>query len=240
MDRSEDLVPDPEDPACSRGVVVGNAGPLLRTVPATCRRWACRECGPRNAHRLAGRIMATPGRRLLTLTLRPDPSRSLQEELDRANAAWRTLWKRIGRLQGPRARGYVKVVELTAAGTPHLHIIADCAYVSQAWLSATWDELTGAPIVDIRRVNSRAGLSRYLAKYLTKTHLAVHGRRKWSASRGFLPPAARILAPPGFPPPQWSWSPATGTRLLASHMARGWTLGPDGWWWPPARPPRPG
>ncbi len=177
--------------------------------------------------------MATPGRRLLTLTLRPDPSRSLQAELDRANVAWRALWKRISRLQGDRARGYVKVVELTAAGVPHLHIIADCSYVSQAWLSSAWDDLTGAPIVDIRRVNSAAGLSRYLAKYLTKTHSAVPGRRKWSASKGFLPPPPRALAPPGFPPPQWSWSPSTGTAFLGRLQARGFSPDSTGWWWPP-------
>jgi hypothetical protein len=37
----------------------------------------------------------------------------------------------------------------------HLHILADCPYIPQAALSKLWDDLTDAPVVDIRRVEDR-------------------------------------------------------------------------------------
>jgi hypothetical protein len=37
----------------------------------------------------------------------------------------------------------------------HLHVLADCPYLPQAALSSVWDDLVGAPVVDIRRVEDR-------------------------------------------------------------------------------------
>lgn len=37
----------------------------------------------------------------------------------------------------------------------HLHVLTDCPYVPQAALSAAWDDLTAAPVVDVRRIEDR-------------------------------------------------------------------------------------
>jgi hypothetical protein len=37
----------------------------------------------------------------------------------------------------------------------HLHVLADCPYLPQAALSSVWDDVVGAPVVDIRRVEER-------------------------------------------------------------------------------------
>lgn len=37
----------------------------------------------------------------------------------------------------------------------HVHVLADLPYVPQAALAALWDDLTGAPVVDVRRVEER-------------------------------------------------------------------------------------
>jgi hypothetical protein len=39
----------------------------------------------------------------------------------------------------------------------HLHAICDMAYVPQAALSSVWEDLTGAPVVDVRRIDERGG-----------------------------------------------------------------------------------
>lgn len=39
----------------------------------------------------------------------------------------------------------------------HLHVLADAHWIPQQALSATWADLTGAPVVDIRRIYGRAG-----------------------------------------------------------------------------------
>lgn len=208
---------------------MGAAGNYLRAIPATCRRWSCSSCGRRNARRLAARIAAAEVVRFVTLTARAQPDRDPADILDELNAAWRDLWKRIQRQQGDRARGYVKIVELTKSGTPHLHIGLNAGYLSQRWLSAAWSELTGYTIVDVRRVETERGLARYLAKYLTKTHTAVGGRRKWSASSGFLPPVEVLSTAPDGTQVRWSFQFSGAGDLLETLRVAGWVVR-DGWW----------
>lgn len=37
----------------------------------------------------------------------------------------------------------------------HMHVIADAPYIPQVALSSVWDDLTGAPVVDVRRIDER-------------------------------------------------------------------------------------
>ena len=37
----------------------------------------------------------------------------------------------------------------------HLHVLADASYVPQAALSAVWEDVSGAPVVDVRRIYNR-------------------------------------------------------------------------------------
>lgn len=39
----------------------------------------------------------------------------------------------------------------------HMHVIADAPYIPQAALSSMWDDLVGAPVVDVRRIDGRDG-----------------------------------------------------------------------------------
>lgn len=39
----------------------------------------------------------------------------------------------------------------------HIHALADGAYIPQAALSAVWEDITGAPVVDVRRIYGRDG-----------------------------------------------------------------------------------
>lgn len=45
----------------------------------------------------------------------------------------------------------------------HLHVLADCPYLPQAALSALWDDVIGAPVVDVRRVEERGESDRETA-----------------------------------------------------------------------------
>lgn len=221
--------PDPDDEPCVSGAVIGWGGGYVKPVPATCRRWSCDDCGKRNAKKLAARIAVAGADRFITLTARAQPGRDLQDFLDELNAAWRDLWKRILRRFEGQELGYVKVVELTKAGTPHLHIAVRAPYMPQAWLSASWSELTGYHRVDVRKVTSERGLVRYLSKYLTKTHEMVQGRRKWSASKGFLPLQATVTTAPNGTDLHWSFAPYGAAELLQRLSVEGWTFA-DGWW----------
>jgi len=197
--------PYPYVKPCPTGTLVGQTAGAVVLVPAYCRRWACPDCGPIKARLLARRITACPARRFLTLTVRAQPAKDPRIVLDEMTAAWRALWKRIKRLQGEGAKGYVRIVELTKAGNPHLHLALDCRYIHQSVISRWWRELTGSAVVDIRTIRSDRGLARYLAKYLTKAHETLTSRRKWSQSRAFLPPVPPKKLEPDELPLAWSW-----------------------------------
>lgn len=146
------------------------------------------------------------------------------EALDELNHAWRTIWKRIRRAQAHRARGYVRVVELTKNRQPHLHIAVDCDYVPQQRLSAWMRELTGSPVVDIRRIDSPRSLARYLAKYLAKATETLQNRRKWSATPRWLPPTEKDPLEPGEIPLDWRWVAGDEDHVTATYLIDGWTV----------------
>lgn len=159
---------------------------------------------------------------MLTLTLRPSEGLTPADLLRLANRSWSILWRRLRRRWGPRAVGYAKIVELTKAGVPHLHILVECPFIAQRELSAMWSELTGSFIVDIRRVRSRRGISGYLSNYLTKALDVPPGMRKWSSARGWVPPEQSPELQPGEIPPAATFRNAELESIVAAYLASGW------------------
>jgi hypothetical protein len=225
-------------PKCPNGTIALTHSTTVNLLPARCNRWACSRCGPRKARRLRKRLERSRPNRLVTLTLRPDPSLTPREQLAIANHAWSILWRRLRRKHGRNAVGYAKIVELTKAGTPHLHIIVQSPFIEQRWLSAAWLELTGSFIVDVRHVQKRKGVAGYLTAYLTKALAVPPGMRKWSAARHFVPPTPEPPLEEGELPPVGSWHRASLLKLSAAYLAGGYTYDGD-WLIPPSQPLRP-
>lgn len=209
---------------CPTGALVGSTSTALVVVPSKCKRWSCNECGPKKARLLAKRIRQTPARRFITLTVRPSASESPQDALDRLNRGWRLIWKRLKREQGDNARGYIRIVELTKAGTPHLHIAVDSRFIHQRRLSRYAVEVGIGRVVDIRAIKSERGLARYLAKYLTKSHETLAGRRKWSASYRYLPPIGRVPLEEGELPLTWKWSRGSVDQVTTTYLVSGFVI----------------
>lgn len=209
--------------SCPNGTLLLNLDQVVRPVPSYCGKWSCPSCGPRKARRLRKRLERTRPNRLVTLTLRPDPSLTPQDHLRIANRAWSIIWRRLRRKHGNAAVGYAKIVELTKAGTPHLHIIVSCPWIEQRWLSAAWQHLTGSFIVDVRTVKARKGVSGYLTSYLTKALAVPPGMRKWSAARGYVPPTPERELEPGEIPPTAKWHRSTPMRIAATYLSQGYT-----------------
>jgi len=153
-----------------------------------------------------------------------------------ANHAWSILWRRLRRKHGKKAVGYAKIVELTKAGTPHLHIIANVPFVAQTWLAAAWKELTGSFIVDIRKVDSRRGVAGYLTAYLTKALEVPTGMRKWSAARGFVPPEPARPLEEGELPPYARYADVSTAAIVEELLAIGYRF-QGAWLIAPLSPP---
>ena len=218
---------------CPNGTILLEHPQAMKPLPAMCGSWRCSGCGPRKARRLRKRLLLTTPTRLITLTLRPDPAMTASQQLAVANRSWSILWRRYRRKFGPRAVGYAKIVELTKAGTPHLHILAEMPFIHARALSADWQRLTGAFIVDVRRVKSQRGVAIYLSSYLTKALNVPEGMRKWSAARGFVPPYPPQELEPGEIAPSARYVHALLDNIVANYLAAGW-LDSGGWLIAPA------
>lgn len=222
--------------SCPTGTLLLQHHQVTKLLPKLCGKWNCPSCGPRRARRLRRRLNQCTPTRLITLTLRADASVPAAVQLAKANKAWSVLWRRYRRKFGTRAIGYAKIVELTKSGTPHLHILANVPYIHHAALSAAWRELTGAHIVDVRAVKRERGIKGYLTSYLTKALDVPPGMRKWSSSKGFVPPETPPEREPGELPPTVRYSPVSADFIAASYIQAGYTAH-EGWLWPPEVPP---
>lgn len=100
--------------------------------------------------------------------------------------AFNIFMKRLRRLHKGKSVEWAMVWERTKGGWPHIHCLLRAPYTAQAWISETWEELTGAKIVDIRRVYNSNQAVAYLAKYLAKSPQCPAGMKRYRISHGFL------------------------------------------------------
>ena len=186
-------------PTPNKGALIGTSGNLTVITQPPCNRWRCPRCANIKAFKLQKRMELTRPNRFLTLTHLPKDGESPQEALRRMRKDWHVLQRRLQRANSHTSLRYLLVVEWTGAGFPHFHILLNSRYLPQRTISRMWREIHGAPIVDIRRVRQPKRAAKYLAKYLSK-HTELPPRlRRWSCSRGYLPPLP-LFVPTDLPP----------------------------------------
>jgi hypothetical protein len=166
--------------------------------------------------------------RFLTLTWRPTPGATRDEELTGIRHAWKSFRKRLKRYHAPSQVSFCLIVEFTKAGAPHLHVLLNCPYTPQKWCSANWSALTNSPIVDIRAVRNVARAAKYLTKYLTKDIAVPSRHHKYSASPGWLPPKEPKAYAPDEEHPIWSFSPYPISYGMSALLRGGWVAYEDG------------
>lgn len=118
---------------------------------------------------LRGYAMAGQPTTFLTLTSNPHHGADATARAKTLVNGWRILAKRIKRKFKWKRLDYLVVVEHTKRGEPHLHVLLRCKYIPQKWLATQWEELTGARVVDIRKITDQRGASRYVSKYVSKS-----------------------------------------------------------------------
>lgn len=180
-------------------------------IPMRCNTWGCAICGPRLKKRLIRKFVAGAPDALLTLTCNPAQNHSPYEAFVRMSKAVNTLFKRLRRLFPKHSLQYALVWETTAKGWPHAHLLLRAPYIPHQVLSSYWAELTGAPIVDIRRVTHEGQVARYVAKYLTKAPEVPPGYKRFRTTRNWFtlepPIKLRELLDCGkFERSAWEWN----------------------------------
>jgi hypothetical protein len=227
---------------CGAWSAVRDEDGVYTAVPLRCRSWSCPFCAPRLKKRLVNALQGVEAHRFITLTCNPEHYPDPETAFRRLSLALGHLIKRIRRLHPNSQFEYFVVWEVTRKGWPHLHMAARGAPLPQRWLSRQWEELTGAAIVHIRRVEHPEQLASYLAKELAKSPTAPAGMKRFRCSRGFLQ-GQRLttwLRPPGGP--GWTVVPVSTSYqadlwLAAGHLVYalpgGIIMAVDRqkWWW---------
>jgi hypothetical protein len=162
-----------------------------------CRSWNCSHCQPIRKRQLMAQAASGAPTRFITLTVNPHTYSGPEERLQRLAWAWRTAVKRLRREHPSKPIEYLAIVEATAAGEPHLHILFRGPFIPQGKLSAVMKELIDAPIVDIRRVKDVNTAVRYVAKYITKKPEQFGtAKRYWKSTKYELGEAPSLPEPP--------------------------------------------
>jgi len=154
-------------------------------LAVTCKRWGCRYCGQKKAVELGFRVELAKPNKLITLTVNPSTHSSPREAFNATRRELAELAKVIRR--EVKEFEYVRILEITKKGWPHYHLVARSSYIKQAWISQVWNGLTGAPIVDIRKIRRLDQVAKYVMKYLCKQTYIPWTNRRVSWSRHFFP-----------------------------------------------------
>lgn len=170
---------------CGTVVIIQQSEFGARAWPVRCKSWLCPRCLPVRRRQLRAKAFGGNPTTFITLTSNPhigiDPT-------DRARilvSGWRQLLKEIEKRYHYGKIAYLAVMEATKRGEPHLHVLCRTKYIDQRWLSQTWEALTGAKIVHIRKVESNEQASRYVAKYTSKSPQRYGTMKRYWCSRDY-------------------------------------------------------
>jgi len=203
---------------CSEHSTV-NRGPQAGVaISLRCKCWHCEMCQPINRGRVIHRAKRGDPSTFITLTSNPALYKTPDEAARAMVRGWRALRRRIARKQGRDQIPFIAVFEATKAGWPHLHILARAGWIDQRWLSATWKELTGAFIVDIRAIQDRGRAAAYVSKYVGKDpHRFIGTQRFWN-SRDWQIDREEADQRPALPSDRW-WKIEAPLAELANALA---------------------
>ena len=173
---------------CSTEVLVNSDHTGGRAVTLKCKRWSCPICRPENRARVKKLARDGVPDKFLTLTCKPDRWASPDEAARGMREAFRLLIRLIRRHHKARTVEYFRVFEAHKSGWPHLHILLRAPFITQDWLSEEWQRLTGAFIVDIRKVKNKEQAAFYVSKYIGKDLHKFEGVTRYHRSRKWNKP----------------------------------------------------
>lgn len=215
---------------------------LVKTLPThstiyclKCRSWGCEECAPRRASQLRAQAKGGAPTRFLTLTVRWQDGDDADAKARELARAWRLLRARIcKRYKVPRVH-FLAVWEQTKRGAPHLHIFLRGRFLKQKWLSEQMDDLIGAPVVDIRKIENKNKAANYVTKYITKANKKFEGCKRYWSSQGW-DQRPKFQKAPGEEQATWKTETTTAGIVIARLLDRfggGVIRAPNHWIWVP-------
>jgi len=168
---------------CGEWSIVKTVDHVIRTASLPCRSWGCPECAEQRKKQLAALAMAGRATKFLTFTVDPAKCHTRDDGARRLRKAWAQLRRVLEERHGYARIQFLAVYEQHESGWPHLHVLARCEYIDQAWLSAFMADHGAGPICDIRDCSSRRALANYVTKYVAKEPERFAGCKRYWTSR---------------------------------------------------------
>lgn len=158
----------------------------ITAEPLRCRSWQCEHCRPLRRKRCIREAAHGDPETFITLTANPAHLASPDERARALVKAWREVVRRAKKKYGYKTVPFYAVFEKTKRGEPHLHILCRLTWIDQGWLSSVMNELTTAPICDVRRIDKGRAPAKYIAKYLGKDLVPFQGVKRYWRSLDWL------------------------------------------------------
>lgn len=190
--------------------------------PLLCRSWSCEMCRPNRRSQLLARAASGAPTKLITLTVNPRNGSDPAERLRMLSHAWNVIVKRLRRAHPDEDIEYLAVVEETARGEPHLHILARAPFVPVRQLSAWMDGLTGSPVVDVRKVKDLGKAVAYVAKYIAKAPAQFGNAKRYWSSKGYEIPDEDFEPFVPMPEVRWQVFRESLTSIINTWIHDGW------------------
>ncbi len=153
-------------------------------IQVRCKRWGCRHCGERKVTHFGWKCEDAQPNRLITLTvsnsLWENPRAAYEGTKGKVTQLAVRLRRKFGEFE------YFKVLEVTKLGWPHFHLIVRSPYIPQQVIAGLWKQLTGAFIVDVRKIRKHRDVYFYVVKYLAKQRYIPWTTRRVSWSKNFF------------------------------------------------------
>jgi hypothetical protein len=177
-----------------------NVAGIRYAINTVCKTWGCGYCAALKIKEFKDRVeygASIIGRCwFITLTLKTEDG--VLRDAQYVQGIWAKFWYRWRKKNpGRQMPPWLKVVEATKKGQPHLHLIVgslgtlNVKEIHQEW-SELWKEATGdSYVVWVTPVVGVSGAGKYLAKYMAKDFAsrkaleALGFARRWSASQNW-------------------------------------------------------
>lgn len=175
---------------CRRGsiILVDPKTCEAKTIPIFCKSWICPHCSKLKQRRLEQRIRSAHPNKFITLTVEQTPGLTRHDAETTIREHWSKFIAAVRKFK-PEFE-YLKVIEWTKKGWPHVHVVARSDYLPQSLLATLWRKHVLPGFVDIRKIHDGSAMPREITKYVTKTarHYArrKQGERLFTTSLGFF------------------------------------------------------
>lgn len=182
---------------CTERSLVKHDLSTLVVKPLRCKCWGCSHCVHQRRRDLWHKAVKGRPRIFLTLTMRPDPASTPDQQAQALVVHFRAMRQFLMRRLKRKSPTFLAVVEAHESGWPHLHILIRSGFIDRRLIKAWWEQRTGSFMVDIRLAKGPRQVASYVSKYVSKNPARFEHVKRYWCSQDWDPPRQAQERPQG-------------------------------------------